>query len=61
MHELESAGQVDAPEYLEIHAQHAALNDPQVEAKAKKMLKGLGYKEGDFGRHAKEMSGGRGI
>ena len=58
LHELESAGQVDAPEYLEIHAQHAALNDPQVEAKAKKMLKGLGYKEGDFGRHAKEMSGG---
>ncbi|MEN9675611.1 MAG: hypothetical protein RIS76_1507 [Verrucomicrobiota bacterium] len=58
LHELESAGQVDAPEYLEIHAQHAALNDPQVEAKAKKMLKGLGYKEGDFGRRAKEMSGG---
>jgi len=58
LHELESAGQVDAPEYLEIHAQHAALNDPQVDAKAKKMLKGLGYKEGDFARRAKEMSGG---
>ncbi len=56
--ELEAAGTVDSPEYMEAHAKHDALNDPQVEAKAKKMLKGLGYKETDFGRLAKEMSGG---
>ncbi len=36
------------PEYLEAHAKHDALNDPQVEAKAKKMLRGLGYRETDF-------------
>ena len=56
--ELEAAGSVDSPEYLETHAKFDALNDPQVEAKAKKMLKGLGYKETEFERLAKEMSGG---
>jgi ATP-binding cassette subfamily F protein 3 len=34
------------------------LSNPQVEAKAKKMLRGLGYKEEHFSRPAKEMSGG---
>jgi ATP-binding cassette subfamily F protein 3 len=58
LHELEQAGTVDTPEYLEAHAKHDALNDPQVEAKAKKMLSGLGFKERDFNRLAKEMSGG---
>jgi ATP-binding cassette subfamily F protein 3 len=43
---------------MEAHAKHDALNDPQVEAKAKKMLRGLGYRETDFNRPAKEMSGG---
>ena len=36
---------VSGPEYLEAHAKHEALSDPQVEAKAKKMLRGLGYRE----------------
>lgn len=58
LHELEAAGDVSSPEYLEAHAKHDALNDAQVAAKAKKMLKGLGYKETDFDRPAKEMSGG---
>ena len=56
--ELEQAGTVSGPEYLEAHAKHEALSDPQVEAKAKKMLRGLGYRESDFDRPAKEMSGG---
>ena len=56
--ELEAAGQVDAPEYLEAHAKHEALSDPQVEARAKKMLAGLGYRTTDFARPAREMSGG---
>ena len=55
---LESAGTVDGPEYLEAHAKHEALSNPQVEAKAKKMLSGLGYRETDFSRPAREMSGG---
>ncbi|MDB6151919.1 MAG: transporter related [Chthoniobacteraceae bacterium] len=58
LHELETAGTVDGPEYLEAHAKFDALNNPQVEAKAKKMLRGLGYREADFDRPAKEMSGG---
>ncbi|HUR45775.1 MAG TPA: ATP-binding cassette domain-containing protein, partial [Candidatus Saccharimonadales bacterium] len=58
LHELEALGAVSSPEYLEAHAKHDALNDPQVETKAKKMLRGLGYREKDFDRPAREMSGG---
>jgi ATP-binding cassette subfamily F protein 3 len=58
LHELEKVGDVSSPEYLEAHAKHDALNDPQVETKAKKMLRGLGFREADFGRKANEMSGG---
>jgi len=58
LHELEKAGTVDIPEYMEAHAKHDALNDPQVEAKAKKILRGLGYREDQFERRACEMSGG---
>ena len=56
--ELEAAGAVDSPEYMESHAKHDALTDPQVDAKAKKMLAGLGYREHEFSRPAKELSGG---
>src|SRR3954470_20803443 len=58
LHALEKAGEVSGPDYLEAHAKHEALTDPQVDAKAKKMLRGLGYRESDFDRKAKEMSGG---
>jgi ATP-binding cassette subfamily F protein 3 len=58
LRELEAAGTVDTPEYMETTAKHDALNDAQVEAKAKKLLAGLGYKESSFDRPAKEMSGG---
>ena len=58
LHELEKAGDVACPEYMEAHAKHDKLNDPQVETKAKKMLRGLGYRDSDFERKAKEMSGG---
>jgi ATP-binding cassette subfamily F protein 3 len=58
LHELEAAGQVSGPEYSEAHAKHDALNDPQVETKAKKMLRGLGFRDADFDRKAREMSGG---
>jgi len=58
LHELEKAGDVSSAEYMELHAKHDKLNDPQVEVKAKKMLRGLGYREEDISRKAKEMSGG---
>lgn len=58
LHELEKLGAVDGAEYLEAHAKHEALSNPQVDAKAKKMLAGLGYRETEFHRPAREMSGG---
>jgi ATP-binding cassette subfamily F protein 3 len=58
LHELEKAGDVSSPDYLETHAKYDKLNDPEVETKAKKMLRGLGFKEVDFPRPAREMSGG---
>jgi ATP-binding cassette subfamily F protein 3 len=58
LHELEKTGDVSSAEYMELHAKHDKLNDPEVETKAKKMLRGLGYKDADFTRPAKEMSGG---
>ena len=58
LHELERKGEVSSPEYMEAHAKHDKLNDPEVETKAKKMLRGLGYRDADFTRKAREMSGG---
>jgi ATP-binding cassette, subfamily F, member 3 len=58
LHELEKAGDVSSPEYLETHAKHDKLNDPEVETKAKKMLRGLGFRDQDFDRKARAMSGG---
>jgi ATP-binding cassette subfamily F protein 3 len=58
LRELEHAGDVHGAEYHEAHAKFDALNDPQVEARAKKMLDGLGFKDRDFHRPAREMSGG---
>ena len=58
LRELEAAGTVDGPAYLEASAKHDALANPQVESKAKKMLRGLGYKDSDFDRPVREMSGG---
>jgi ATP-binding cassette subfamily F protein 3 len=55
---LEVAGNVEGPAYLEAHAKHEALSSPHVEAKAKKMLTGLGYREFDWNRPARELSGG---
>ena len=56
--DYESRGDVSSPEYNEAHTQHEALHDPQAEAKAKKILRGFGFKEEDFHRRAKEFSGG---
>ncbi len=58
LHGLEQAGDVSSPDYLEAHAKHEALSNPQVDAKAKKMLRGLGFRDTDFERPANEMSGG---
>ncbi len=56
--ELEAAGDVSSAAYFEAHAKHDALADHDVETKAKKMLRGLGYRDTDFNRPARDMSGG---
>ncbi|MGC1479102.1 MAG: ABC-F family ATP-binding cassette domain-containing protein [Chthoniobacterales bacterium] len=55
---FEQEGNVDSGEYNEANMQFEALNDPQIEAKAKKILAGLGYDESTFTKKAKELSGG---
>ncbi len=58
LHELEQSGNVSGPEYLEAHAKHDKLTDPDVETKAKQMLRGLSFRDSDFDRPARDMSGG---
>ncbi len=55
---FEAAGNVNEPEYFELQTKFDTLHSPEAEAKAKKMLRGLGYKEEDWLRPAKELSGG---
>ena len=54
----EDTGDVSAPEYSEAHTLHDALHDPKAEAKAKKILRGFGFKEGEEHKPAREFSGG---
>lgn len=58
LRELEAAGTVDGADYLEASAKHDALSNTQTEAKAKKMLRGLGFRDTDLDRPVREMSGG---
>jgi ATP-binding cassette subfamily F protein 3 len=58
LRELEAKGDVDGADYLEANAKYEALTNPQVDAKAKRMLAGLGYRGTDFDRPARELSGG---
>ena len=54
----EKAGTTDDPEYFESQAQFDVLHNPETEAKAKKLMRGLGFKEEDWNRPARELSGG---
>ena len=58
LREFEKSGDVTNPEYYELQTKFDTLHHPEIEAKAKKMLRGLGYKEEDWQRPAKELSGG---
>ena len=58
LREMETKGDVSSPEYNEAHAKHDALHNPQAEAKAKKILRGFGFKEGEEHKPAREFSGG---
>jgi ATP-binding cassette subfamily F protein 3 len=58
MRECEAAGTTDVPEYAEAQDKFEEMNGYQLEPKAKKILGGLGYKQDEFNRPAKEFSGG---
>ncbi len=54
----EIQNKTDSPEYADALDTFNAVNGYQLEPKAKKILKGLSFKETDFHRPAREMSGG---
>lgn len=54
----EKTGDLSDPEFAKAQDQFTALNGYQLEPKAKKILAGLGFKQGDFQRPAREYSGG---
>ncbi len=56
--QLEDAGDIACIEYYEAQGKHDTLMDPGFEAKAKKVLMGMGYRETEFDRPARELSGG---
>jgi ATP-binding cassette, subfamily F, member 3 len=56
--ELEESGDVNGEEYIGATSKLEMLNDPKVEARAKRILAGLGYKPTEFGRKARDLSGG---
>lgn len=56
--EYEASGKTDMPEYADAIDTFNAHNGYQLEPKAKKILKGLAFRDEDFHRPAKEMSGG---
>ncbi len=58
MREHEKAGTIDTTEYAHAQDQFNLHNGYQLEPKAKKILAGLGYKEADFHKPAREYSGG---
>ena len=58
MREHEKNGTIESKEYAHAQDQFNLHNGYQLEPKAKKILAGLGYKEADFHRPAREYSGG---
>ena len=58
MKKHEAAGTLDDPEYAEAQSAFDLGGGYQLEPKAKKMLKGLAFRDSDFNRPAREMSGG---
>ena len=56
--EGERTGQTDTEEYHEAQGRFAELGGHQLEPKAKRILSGLAFRESDFHRLARTMSGG---
>jgi ATP-binding cassette subfamily F protein 3 len=58
LNEGERTGQTDTEEYHDAQGKYAELGAYQLEPKAKRILSGLAFRESDFHRAAKTMSGG---
>jgi ATP-binding cassette subfamily F protein 3 len=56
--EGERTGETDTEEYHDAQGRYAELGAFQLEPKAKRILSGLAFRESDFNRPAKTMSGG---
>ena len=56
--EGDRTGQTDTEEYHDAQGRYAELGGHQLEPKAKRILSGLAFRESDFNRAAKTMSGG---
>ena len=56
--QLESDPAADPMRLAQAHANLAELNEPAIEAQAKNVLMGLGFKEEDFTRTVRDFSGG---
>lgn len=58
LREIEASGDVNSEEYQEATHKLETLHDPKVEARAKRILVGLGYKLTEFTKKARDLSGG---
>ncbi len=58
MREYESKGELTNPDFAKAQDKFTELNGYQLEPKAKKILAGLGFKQADFHKPAREYSGG---
>ena len=56
--EGETSGKLDTPEFAKAQDRFTELNGYALEPKAKKILSGLGFKQEDFEKSAREFSGG---
>ena len=56
--EHEATGDLSHPDFAAAQDQFTAMNGYQLEPKAKKILSGLGFKQSDFNKPAREYSGG---
>jgi ATP-binding cassette subfamily F protein 3 len=54
----EAAGTLDAPDYADAQARFDELGGYHLEPKAKRILRGLAFRESDFERPLRELSGG---
>ncbi len=58
MKDLETRGHTECEDYYHAQGQWAELNGFQLDPKAKRILSGLSFRDADFHRPAREMSGG---